>query len=256
MAISTAFYHSRRRFSEVILPNPKPNTRNGLVSSPSIFRLARWWRNPRRILTETLILESDAVRLNQTTADNITIRKNFSFPRPREKDNDLVELDIDLQNGLETVVQTWLLSCPWFQRSDPSNDVPLTLVCLVRGGESKVALTVCLPPQRFGEGPRLARPLYQRTLLTRNGLPVSNQFFYDAYTPLTRESQRRVGTSVEYRSVARGKIRHEGALASSLIRVAPVKPIAHGFKCGSVRNLSRLARRTRRSGDHDFGNSN
>src|SRR6266404_4725543 len=66
--------------------------------SPTPSNLASATAAP--LLTEyELTREGDAVQLKQTTADNVTIRKKFFFPKAETKDNYIVELDVDLTNG-------------------------------------------------------------------------------------------------------------------------------------------------------------
>ena len=88
--------------SEAVLPKHKAeNDKLVVLNSPEHLPIGAIVDNPAApaLAEYELTREGDAVQLKQTTADNVTIRKKFFFPKAETKDNYIVELDVDLTNG-------------------------------------------------------------------------------------------------------------------------------------------------------------
>jgi YidC/Oxa1 family membrane protein insertase len=191
--------------SEAILPKHKAEHEKRVsLNSPEHLPIGAMVENPAApILTEyEMIRESDAVRLKQTTADNITIRKKFFFPKTSEtKDNYLVELDVDLQNGgakpysssgyflgLGSAVPIHAKDFPSYTR----------LAWCVEGKAKGVDVGWFAGSSGFvGMGQRMARPLYQESVANAEWVAVSNQFFTTLIAPLTAKANSVWGRRVE-----------------------------------------------------------
>lgn len=191
--------------SEAILPKHKAEHEKRVsLNSPEYFPIGALVENPAApMLTEyELTRESDAVRLKQTTADNITIRKKFFFPKTsEEKDNYLVELDVDFQNGgakpyanpgyfigLGSAVPIHAKDFPSYTR----------LAWSVNGKAKGVDVGWFAASSGFvGMGQRMARPFYQEGVANAEWVAVSNQFFTTLIAPLTAKANAVWGRRVE-----------------------------------------------------------
>jgi YidC/Oxa1 family membrane protein insertase len=191
--------------SEAILPKHKAEHEKRVsLNSPEYLPIGALVGNPAApVLTEyELTRESDAVRLKQTTADNITIRKKFFFPKTsEERDNYLVELDVDIQNGgakpysnpgyflgLGSAVPIHAKDFPSYTR----------LAWCVEGKAKGVDVGWFGASSGFvGMGQRMARPLYQESVANAEWVAVSNQFFTTLIAPLTGKANAVWGRRVE-----------------------------------------------------------
>jgi YidC/Oxa1 family membrane protein insertase len=191
--------------SEAILPKHKAEHEKRVsLNSPEYLPIGALVENPAApVLTEyELTRESDAVRFKQTTADNITIRKKFFFPKTsEEKDNYLIELDVDLQNGgakpysnpgyflgLGSAVPIHAKDFPSYTRLAWSVDGKAKGIDVGWFGASSGFV---------GMGQRMARPLYQENVANAEWVAVSNQFFTTLITPLTGKANAVWGRRVE-----------------------------------------------------------
>ena len=194
--------------SEAILPNHKAEHEKRVsLNSPEYLPIGAIVENPAApVLAEyEMVRESDAIRFKQTTADNVTIRKKFFFPKTDEtKDNYLVELDIDLQNGgtkpysnpgyflgLGSAVPIHTKDFPSYTR----------LAWCVEGKAKGVDVGWFAASAGFvGMGQRVARPFYQESVANTEWAAVSSQFYTTLITPLTAKANsvwaRRVETEL------------------------------------------------------------
>jgi YidC/Oxa1 family membrane protein insertase len=192
--------------SEAVLPKHKAE-HDKLVSlnSPDYLPIGAIIDNPAApALTEyELTREGDAVRLKHTTAEKITIQKKFFFPKKEEKDNYIVELDVDLTNGgtnaftnpnyflgLGSAIPIHADDYPSYTR----------LVWCVDGKAKGVDVGWFAGSGGFvGLGQRMARPFYQESLPGAGAewVAVCNQFYTTLIAPLTTKANALWGRRVD-----------------------------------------------------------
>ncbi|MEY2531111.1 MAG: YidC/Oxa1 family rane protein insertase [Verrucomicrobiota bacterium] len=191
--------------SEAVLLNHKAeHGRPVSLNSPEYLPIGAMIDNPAAPnLTEYEVKrDGDAVQLKQTSADNVTIQKRFFFPKKDEKDNYLVELDVDLTNG-----STKSYANPGYFLGLGSvapihgNDYPSPrLVWCVNGKPKGIDVGWFTASNGFlGVGQRAARPFYQENVPTPGAewVAVSNQFFTALVAPLSAKANSVWGRRVE-----------------------------------------------------------
>lgn len=183
--------------SEAVLPKHRAeHDKLVVLNSPEHLPIGAIVDNPAApALTEyELTREGDAVQLKQTTADNVTIRKKFFFPKAETKDNYIVELDIDLTNG-----GTKPYANPGYYLGLGSaapihaNDYPSyqRLAWCIDGKGKGVDVGWFTGSNGFlGLGQRMARPFYQENIPGAGAewAAVCNQFFTTLVVPLTTKA--------------------------------------------------------------------
>ncbi len=142
----------------------------------------------------TASTESDsAVKFERTTAQQVAIRKKFFFQKSSEnKDNYLIEMDVDLENrGSEPYQSAGYFvalgsAAPIHPRDYPSYT---RLAWCIDGKAKGIDVGWFGSSGGFlGVGQRAARPSYQESITGAEWVAVSNQFFTTLMAPLTAKA--------------------------------------------------------------------
>src|SRR5438067_5731419 len=131
-----------------------------------------------------------AVQFERTTSEQITIRKKFFFEKsPEEKDNFVIEMDVDVENRGPNPYQTagYFVAlgsaAPIHAKDYPSYT---RLVWCIDGKAKGIDVGWFGGGSGFlGMGQRAARPLYQQNIAGAEWVAVSDQFFTTLLAPLT-----------------------------------------------------------------------
>src|SRR6266516_5154350 len=168
----------------VILNSDKSVPIGALIEQPSTPTLAEF----------TASLESDsAVRFESTTDEQVVIRKKFFFEKsPENKDNYVIEMDVDLENRGNTPYQSGSYfvalgsAAPIHPKDYPSYT---RLVWCIDGRAKGIDVGWFGSSSGFlGVGQRAARPYYQESISGAEWVAVSNQFFTTLVAPLTAKA--------------------------------------------------------------------
>jgi YidC/Oxa1 family membrane protein insertase len=144
----------------------------------------------------TASAQSDSVQFERTTAEQVAIRKKFFLEKsPENKDNYVIEMDVDLKNRGDKPYQSGGYfvalgsAAPIHPRDYPSYT---RLVWCVNCGSGITAGAKGIDVGWFassggllGLGQHAARPSYQGNLAGAEWVAVSNQFFTTLIAPLT-----------------------------------------------------------------------
>jgi YidC/Oxa1 family membrane protein insertase len=142
----------------------------------------------------TASTESNAVvQFEATTAEQITIRKKFFFEKsPENKDNYVIEMDVDLENrGTKPYQNTGYFvalgsAAPIHPKDYPSYT---RLVWCIDGRAKGIDVGWFGSSGGFlGLGQRAARAYYQESVAGAEWVAVSNQFFTTLMAPLTAKA--------------------------------------------------------------------
>lgn len=181
--------------SGVVLPKHKAEHDKPVsLNSPEYLPIGAMVENPAApVLPEyELTRDGDAVQLKHTTADKITIKKRFFFPKKGEKDNYTVEIDVDLQNGgSQPYVNPGYFLGLGSAVPIHENDYPsYTRLVWCRDGKTKGIDAGWFTGSGgvLGLGQRAARPFYQENLPNAEWVAVCNQFFTTLVVPLTSKA--------------------------------------------------------------------
>jgi YidC/Oxa1 family membrane protein insertase len=138
---------------------------------------------------------NSAVQFERMTPDQVTIRKKFFFtPSPENKDNYLIEMDVDVQNG---GAQPYVdMKGGYFvslgsARPIHARDYPYytRLVWCIAGKAKGIDVGWFGSSGGFlGLGQRAARPFYQENIAGAEWVAVSDQFFTTLLAPLTAKA--------------------------------------------------------------------
>ena len=172
--------------------------------------------------------ESDSVvRFERTTAEQIVIRKKFSFEKsPDNKDNYVIGMDVDLENRGDKPYQSGGYfvalgsAAPIHPRDYPSYT---RLVWCINGTAKGIDVGWFGSSSGFlGVGQRPARPYYEQNIAGAEWVAVSNQFFTTLMAPLTAKATGVWGRhfDVEY-SPAQKLQAVEGALGMPGFQLQP-----------------------------------
>src|SRR5213596_509202 len=168
----------------VILNSDKSAPIGALIEQPSSPTLAEFIASP----------ESDsAVRFESTTPEQVVIRKKFFFEKaPENKDNYVIEMDVDLENRGDTPYQSGGYfvalgsAAPIHPRDYPSYT---RLVWCIDGKAKGIDVGWFGSSGGFlGLGQRAARRYYQESIAGAEWVAVSNQFFTTLMAPLTAKA--------------------------------------------------------------------
>src|SRR6266481_3934636 len=168
----------------VILNSDKSAPIGALIEQPSSATLPEFTASP----------ESDsAVRFESTTPEQVIIRKKFFFEKsPENKDNYVIEMDVDLENRGDKPYQSGGYfvalgsAAPIHQRDYPSYT---RLVWCIDGRAKGIDVGWFGSSGGFlGLGQRTARPYYQESIAGAEWVAVSNQFFTTLMAPLTAKA--------------------------------------------------------------------
>ena len=144
----------------------------------------------------TASAQSDSVQFERTTAEQVAIRKKFFFEKsPENKDNYVIEMDVDLENRGDKPYQSGGYfvalgsAAPIHPRDYPS--YTRLVWCAncggwITAGAKGIDVGWFASSGGFlGLGQHAARPSYQENLAGAEWVAVSNQFFTTLIAPLT-----------------------------------------------------------------------
>src|SRR2546430_794858 len=176
--------HVAEKGERVVLNSAECAPIGTIIEQPSAPALAEF----------TASHESNAtVQFERTTAEQVTIRKKFFFPKSAEtKDNFVVEMDVDLQNaGPNPYVNNGYFvalgsAAPIHPKDYPSYT---RLVWCIDGKAKGIDVGWFGGGGGiFGLGQRAAQPFYQGNVPGAEWIAVSNQFFTTLLAPLTAKA--------------------------------------------------------------------
>jgi YidC/Oxa1 family membrane protein insertase len=141
----------------------------------------------------TASVQSDAVQFEHTSAEQLVIRKKFFFEKsPENKDNYVIEMDVDLENRGDKPYQSGGYfvalgsAAPIHPRDYPSYT---RLVWCIDGRAKGIDVGWFGSSGGFlGLGQRTARPYYQESIAGAEWVAVSSQFFTTLIAPLTAKA--------------------------------------------------------------------
>jgi YidC/Oxa1 family membrane protein insertase len=141
----------------------------------------------------TASAQSDSVQFERTTAEQVAIRKKFFFEKsPENKDNYVIEMDVDLENRGDKLYQSsgYFVAlgsaAPIHPRDYPSYT---RLVWCLDGRAKGIDVGWFGSSSGFlGVGQRAARPYYEQSIAGAQWVAVSNQFFATLMAPLTAKA--------------------------------------------------------------------
>src|SRR5438132_7306605 len=169
----------------VILNSDKSAPIGALIEQPSSPTLAEFTPSP----------ESDSVvRFESTTPEQVVIRKKFFFEKsPENKDNYVIEMDVDLENRGDKPYQSGgyfvaLGSAASIHPRDYPYYTKLLWYTAGKGLNGKDVGWFAASPGFFGLNPRAARPFYQENIAGAEWVAVTNQFFTTLMVPLTAKA--------------------------------------------------------------------
>jgi YidC/Oxa1 family membrane protein insertase len=142
----------------------------------------------------TASIESNSVvQFERTTAEQVSIRKKFSFEKSSEnKDNYVIEMDVDLENRGSKPYQSagYFVALGSAAPIHPKDYPSYTrLVWCVDGKAKGIDVGWFGSSGGFlGLGQRAARPYYQENIAGAEWVAVSNQFFTTLMAPLTAKA--------------------------------------------------------------------
>ena len=142
----------------------------------------------------TVSAQSDSVQFERTAAEGIAIRKKFFFEKsPENKDNYVIEMDVDLENRGDKPYQSGgyfvaLGSAASIHPRDYPYYTKLLWYTAGKGLNGKDVGWFAASPGFFGLNPRAARPFYQENIAGAEWVAVTNQFFTTLMVPLTAKA--------------------------------------------------------------------
>ena len=165
----------------VILNSDKSAPIGALIEQPTSPTLAEFTASP----------ESDsAVRFESTTPEQVVIRKKFFFEKsPENKDNYVIEMDVDLENRGDKPYQSggYFVALGSATPIHPKDYPSYTRLVWCIDGRAKGIDVGWFGSSSgvLGLGQRVARPYYQENIAGAEWVAVSNQFFTTLMAPLT-----------------------------------------------------------------------
>jgi YidC/Oxa1 family membrane protein insertase len=142
----------------------------------------------------TASAQPDSVQFEHTTAEQVAIRKKFFFEKsPENKDNYVIEMDVDLENRGNKPYQSGgyfvaLGSAASIHPRDYPYYTKLLWYIAGKGLNGKDVGWFAASPGFFGLNPRAARPFYQENIAGAEWVAVTNQFFTTLMVPLTAKA--------------------------------------------------------------------
>jgi len=136
---------------------------------------------------------NSVVQFERTTAEQVAVRKKFFFEKsPENKDNYVIEMDVDLENkGSKPYQSAGYFVALGSAAPIHSKDYPsyTRLVWCVDGRAKGIDVGWFGSSSGFlGLGQRAARPYYQENIAGAEWVAVSNQFFTTLMAPLTAKA--------------------------------------------------------------------
>src|SRR6266436_3845655 len=141
----------------------------------------------------TASVQSDAVQFEHTSAEQLVIRKKFFFEKsPENKDNYLIEMDVDLENRGDKPYQSggYFVALGSAAPIHPKDYPSYTRLVWCIDGRAKGIDVGWFGSSSglLGLGQRPARPYYQESISGAEWVAVSNQFFTTLMAPLTAKA--------------------------------------------------------------------
>jgi YidC/Oxa1 family membrane protein insertase len=185
----------------------------------------------------TVSTESNSVvQFERTTAEQVAVRKKFFFEKsPENKDNYVIEMDIDLENrGTKPYQSSGYFVALGSAGPIHPKDYPsyTRLVWCVDGRAKGIDVGWFSSSGGFlGIGQRAARPYYQENIAGAEWVAVSNQFFTTLLAPLTAKATGVWGRSFDIeRSPDQKLLGVEGAMGMPGFQLQPGQTYSARFE--------------------------
>src|SRR6266436_3085684 len=141
----------------------------------------------------TASVQSDAVQFERTSAEQLVIRKKFFFEKsPENKDNYLIEMDVDLENRGDKPYQSggYFVALGSAAPIHPKDYPSYTRLVWCIDGRAKGIDVGWFGSSSglLGLGQRAARPYFEESISGAEWVAVSNQFFTTLMAPLTAKA--------------------------------------------------------------------
>jgi YidC/Oxa1 family membrane protein insertase len=179
---------------------------------------------------------NSAVQFERMTAEQVTIRKKFSFQQsPEKKDNFVVEMDVELKNrGTEPYRSAgYFVALGSAAPIHPKDYPSYTRLVWCIGGKAKGIDVGWFGSSGgfLGVGQRAARPFYQENIAGAEWVAVSNQFFTTLLAPLTAKADAVWGRSFDIERAPEQKLLGiEGALGMPGFQLQPGQTYSARFE--------------------------
>jgi YidC/Oxa1 family membrane protein insertase len=170
---------------ERVVLNSAQNTPIGaLIEQPSSPTLPEF---------TTAARSDSAVQLEHTSAEQLVVRKKFFFQQsPENKDNYVIEMDVDLENQGTKPYQSadYFVALGSAAPIHPKDYPTYTRLAWCIDGRAKGIDAGWFSSSGgfLGVGQRAARPYYQENIAGAEWVAVSNQFFTTLMAPLTAKA--------------------------------------------------------------------
>ena len=184
----------------------------------------------------TASAQPDSVQFERTTAEQVAIRKKFFFEKsPENKDNYVIEMDVDLENRGDKLYRSdgYFIAlgsaAPIHPRDYPSYT---RLVWCIDGRPKGIDVSWFGSSAGFlGMNPRAARPYYQENIPGAEWVAVSNQFFTTLMAPLTAKATGVWGRHFDIdRAPDQKLLGIEGALGMPALELQPGQTYSARFE--------------------------
>ena len=180
---------------------------------------------------------NSVVQFERTTAEQVAIRKKFFFEKsPENKDNYVIEMDVDLENRGDKPYQSggYFVALGSAAPIHPKDYPSYTrLVWCIDGRAKGIDVGWFGSSGGFlGLGQRAARPYYQENIAGAEWVAVSNQFFTTIMAPLTAEGQLAygVGASISITRRTKNCSAIEGAMGMPGFQLQPGQTYSARFE--------------------------
>jgi YidC/Oxa1 family membrane protein insertase len=179
---------------------------------------------------------NSVVQFERTTAEQVAVRKKFFFEKSSEnKDNYVIEMDVDLENRGTKPYQNggYFVALGSAAPIHPKDYPSYTrLVWCVDGRAKGIDVGWFGSSGGFlGLGQRAARPYYQESITSAEWVAVSNQFFATLLAPLSAKATGVWGRSFDIeRSPDQKLLGIEGALAMPGFQLQPGQTYSARFE--------------------------
>jgi YidC/Oxa1 family membrane protein insertase len=198
-----------------------------IIEQPSAPALSEFIASPQ---------SNSAVQFERTTSEQIKIRKKFFFEKsPEEKDNFVIEMDVDVENRGPNPYQAadYFVALGSAAPIHP-RDYPYytRLVWCIDGKAKGIDVGWFGGGGGFlGMGQRAARPLYQQNIGGAEWVAVSDQFFTTLLAPLTGKATQVWGRRFDIaRSPDEKLLGIEGALGMPGFQLQPGQTYSARFE--------------------------
>jgi YidC/Oxa1 family membrane protein insertase len=179
---------------------------------------------------------NSVVQFERTTAEQVAVRKKFFFEKsPENKDNYVIEMDVDLENRGTKPYQSagYFVALGSAAPVHPKDYPSYTrLVWCIDGRAKGIDVGWFGSSGGFlGLGQRAARPYYQENIAGAEWVAVSNQFFTTLMAPLTAKATGVWGRSFDIeRSPDQKLLGIEGAMGMPGFQLQPGQTYSARFE--------------------------